>query len=134
MERRGAFGDKWREIAAREPQASFLAQHAFIERTHYSRVVNHVADAAALDINTRSRAVQNVVWSMSVQHGKAARLVAAAVHDTGLPATGETVTYDRRLINALYDIREAYVDKIGQPVLKNRYRSERQEALQQLEN
>lgn len=132
MQRRGAFGDKWREIAVREPQPFFIAQHSFIERTHYSQVVNHVARAATLDINTRSRALQNVVWSMSVQHGRAARLVAAAVHDTGLPAPHETTAYDRRLINALYDVREAYVTAIGLPDLLTRYRSERPEALRQL--
>lgn len=132
-ERRGGeFGRIWQAVADREPAAFFNAQHAYIERTHYTPVVNYVRENAAFDITARSRAVQNVVWSMSVQHGRAARLVARGVRQLDARRFESDVEYDRALINTLYDIRTEYVRTIGLSGLSGRYTRERRDALRQL--
>ena len=129
----GAFGTVWKAIAAEDPQTFFSVQHGYIARTHYNPVVAYVRTATGLDVTTRHRAVQNAVWSMSVQHGKASKLVAKAVQAIGQPAAGDPTVYDRALVNSLYDVREAYVDSIGLGNLKKRYRDERRDALRMLD-
>lgn len=128
----GAFEQMWKTIAAESPIVFFEAQHDYIARTHFNPVVSYVRNVTKVDLTSFSRTVQNVVWSMGVQHGRAPKLVAQAVQQVGPPPEGDRRDYERTLINTLYDIREAYVDKNGLGRLKKRYRSERQVALQQL--
>ena len=97
-------------------------------------MVQKVHHATSLDINQRSRALQNVVWSMSVQHSRAANLVTHAVQQVGLQGNLSNAAYDRKLINQLYAIRDAYVDRQGQPDLKKRYAAERRDAFKELED
>ncbi|MDO5692745.1 MAG: peptidoglycan-binding domain-containing protein [Pseudomonadota bacterium] len=60
------FSSKWKEIGKTDPGLA-QAEHDFIEKTHYK------AKAAALDahgfnIENRSKAVKDMVWSTSVQY------------------------------------------------------------------
>ncbi len=96
-------------------------------------LVQKVQHATSLDINQRSRALQNVVWSMSVQHSGAASLVTDAVQQAGPQGNLSNAEYDRKLINQLYAGRNAYVDKRGRPDLKTRYAAEQHDALRELE-
>lgn len=100
------FSATWREIAAREPEAFQAAQHDFIQRTHYDVQTDRIANAG-LDVSTRSHALQDVVWSTSVQHGPNSAVVTramATVERQGIdPSSGEA--YDRALIDAVYDER-----------------------------
>jgi len=125
----GAFAQEWKRIAANEPEEFFQAQHDYIKRTHYDPVAQKVQHATSLDINQRSRALQNVVWSISVQHGEAASLVTRAVQQVGPQGNLSNAAYDRKLINQLYAVRSAYVDGLGQPDLKTRYAAEQHDAL-----
>lgn len=60
-----AFDSKWRELARMDP--GFGAdQHAFIGRSHYEAQLERLA-RAGLDVRDRGRAVQDCVWSTSVQ-------------------------------------------------------------------
>lgn len=142
----GDFAKSWHEIAAANGSTFFEAQHAYIERTHYAPVVNYVRKATGLDITSRSRSVQNAVWSASVQHGQAPRLIVEAVHRVGLPPPeGDPKSYDHALIDAVYDVRSEYTGgrfAVGShplhlnpavtKVLDLRYSSERREALAQV--
>ncbi len=130
----GAFAQEWKRIAASEPDEFFQAQHDYIKRTHYDPVVQKVQHATSLDINQRSRALQNVVWSMSVQHSRAANLVTDAMQQVGPQGNLSNAAYDRKLINQLYAVRNTYVDRQGQPDLKKRYAVERRDALRELED
>jgi LysM repeat protein len=95
-----AFTAKWKFIAASEPKAFQHAQHAFIKKTHYDLLVTKILDDDGLDINGRSRALQNSVWSVAVQHGGASSIVHNAIGDIDLdPAVAE---YDQALIKAIY--------------------------------
>lgn len=132
--RPGAFEARWKALAAREPGAFFDAQHAFIKRTHYDKVVDKVREQTGLRVDGRSSAVQDVVWSMSVQHGRAAMLVKQAIASLGVEIAPSSPGYDRALINALYNVREAYVRGNGNSDLVTaRYVPERQAALRMLD-
>lgn len=100
-----AFSNTWREIAAREPEAFQAAQHDYIQRTHYEVQATRIENAG-LDVSTRSHALQDVVWSTSVQHGPNSAVVTramAAVERQGIDQTSPD--YDRALIDAVYDER-----------------------------
>jgi len=123
----GAFAQAWR---ANPP--SFEAQHAYIERTHYDPVVDRVRQSTGLDLDSRSPAVQEAVWSMATQHGAAAKVATDAVRSLEGQVSPTNPGYDRALVNALYDKREAYVRQIGLPDLTKRYAQERPQVLSML--
>ena len=130
----GAFGRQWRAIAAREPEAFFRAQHDFIQRHKYDPVVATVRARTGVDINALPSAVRDVVWSMSVQHGRAAQLVTDSIR--ALQRSGQ-LGDPRAIINRLYDDRVAYVNRIDLPAatrasLQDRYVNERAQALSML--
>jgi hypothetical protein len=56
----------WKKLAKNPNFAD--SQHAFIQKTHYEPFVERLK-GIGLDVNARSRALKNVVWSVSVQHG-----------------------------------------------------------------
>ena len=108
-----AFTAAWKAIAAREPAAFTEAQHAFIERTHYCPAVVAVLKDTGLDIDTRDPAVRDVCWSVSVQHGGAARILTVAVKTADAAAARGETRYDRALIEAIYAERCRYVRAIA---------------------
>lgn len=97
------FSAMWKKVAARDPVAFAKAQHDYIERTHYRVQARKIRDLCGLDIDTRSRALQNVAWSVAVQHGPSsdliARMVAALPHKPGDPL------FEKALITAIYGER-----------------------------
>ena len=134
------FSAQWKKLAAEHPDEFRDAQHQFIRETHYDPLVNRLK-SLGLDVNLRSRALQNVVWSTAVQHGPRSQIVPSAL--TGLARTGEAVT-DEELIRGIYAER-GRTDEQGIPVhfRKNseqvqrsvlaRFRREQAEALRQLD-
>lgn len=138
-----SFSNAWKAVAARDGKAFGDAQHAFIERTHYRPVVDAVKSNTGLDIDTRSAAVRDAVWSTAVQHGAAVRLVTASVGVADKQSRRDKSAYDRALIGAIYDNRTVYLRELaaaaGGPtartfseIIKNRYPQERQKALEML--
>lgn len=128
--RPGAFEQRWKAIAAKEPGAFFDAQHAYIERTHYKPVADH-AVANRLDVNAMPKAVRDAIWSISVQHGGAKKIVSDAILRLGGKRDPAGV------VNALYDARLAYIrgitlDPKTRESLEDRYRSERADALRMI--
>lgn len=89
-----AFGRIWQAIARREPASFQAAQHDFIRRTHYDVQVAHVLAQTGDDIDRRSDAVRDAVWSTAVQHGPQNDLVVQAMKG-GHPG-------DRALLVAIY--------------------------------
>jgi hypothetical protein len=137
-----AFSAAWRTIAVREPDIFAEAQHAFIERTHYRPAVAAVRQRTGLDLDARHQAVRDAAWSVAVQHGGAARVLASGVTraDAG-PARGDP-GYDRALVEAIYAERSAYVLRLAaraglgsaqgrllQSITRNRYPAELAAAL-----
>ncbi|KTD42347.1 DUF6531 domain-containing protein [Legionella quateirensis] len=132
----GAFGAKWREIAASYGHDFFMAQHAYIERTHYTKVKNYLMENTGLDIDTQPKAVRESIWSASVQHGNAKYFLAEAIKSLNGEDTS-TKKYAYKLINTIYDKRIGYVSGLSIPsknsLISGRYPRERLRALEMLE-
>jgi type VI secretion system secreted protein VgrG len=134
---KGDFEKNWKAAAAKNPQEFAKAQHAFIERTHFQPVVDAVNKATGVDLGKHAPAVQDAVWSSSVQHGSAAKIIAKAVKSVTVPPTHPN--YDRDLINAIYKERTSMVENLHtmpketRDSLVSRYQHERLDALKLLE-
>jgi hypothetical protein len=90
----------WKRIATEQTDDFQRAQHAFIKQSHYDPLAAKVLADNKVDVNTRSFAVQNVVWSTAVQHGGATPIVGRAI--ATLSCNCEDPTYDKQLICAIY--------------------------------
>lgn len=131
----------WKRIAAAESEAFQRAQHAFIKKSHYDLLAAKVLNDDGLDVNTRCRALQDVIWSTAVQHGGATPIVHRALANVTLPKTDPG--YDEQVICAIYaergrkkaDGNLAYFSKSSPSVQKgvaNRFKNELQDALAML--
>jgi murein DD-endopeptidase MepM/ murein hydrolase activator NlpD len=135
------FSACWKRIAASDTDAFQKCQHQYIKRTHYDPLVAKILNDTYVDINSRSNAVQNVVWSTAVQHGPATPIVNRALGTLSCkPADPQ---YDELLIRAIYaergrrkpDGNLAYFGKSSPSVqtgVANRFKSELQDALKML--
>lgn len=129
------FRSAWVSLA-RDQEASFAqAQHDFIKTTHYDRQVAKLKANFGIDVDQHSRALQNVVWSMAVQHGNATQII----FRNALANVNATAVGDATLISLVYAERSK-VDKYFasstnevQAALKNRFQREKQDALTMLE-
>lgn len=132
-----AFGKVWKAIAVREPDAFQEAQHAYIKRTHYDVQVSRVLAKSGVDLETRSDAVRNAVWSTAVQHGDSTDAVVNAIG-------GRRDIDDRTLLDAIYkergrrraDGKLAYFTKARADVqasVAKRFRDELRDALAMLD-
>jgi LysM repeat protein len=94
------FTSKWKQIAADEPSAFQAAQHDFIKKSHYDPLVAKILDDDGLDVNSRSHALRDAVWSTSVQHGGASLVVHNALATLSL--SRDNSRFDEALIRAIY--------------------------------
>ena len=135
------FSACWKRIAANETDAFQKCQHEYIKQTHYDRLAAKILSDDSLDVNTRSNALQNVVWSTAVQHGPGTPIVHRAC--TSLSCKPADPGYDEQLIRAIYaergrkkpDGNLAYFGKSSASVqtgVANRFKSECQDALKML--
>lgn len=131
----------WKRIATAETDAFQRAQHAFIKKSHYDLLAAKVLSDDGLDVNTRCRALQDVIWSTAVQHGGATPIVHRALANVSLSKTDPG--YDEQVIRAIYaergrkkaDGNLAYFSKSSPGVQKgvaNRFKNELQDALAML--
>lgn len=113
------FNAQWKATAASDSKFDSY-QHSFIKKSHYTPV-RDAADGYNIPNNP---AVNQALWSIGVQHGGYKKILKGANVASGdSPATA---------INKLYDSRTRYVRGIGMPSLKNRYDTERADALKML--
>jgi len=131
----------WKRIATQQTDAFQKAQHSYIKKTHYDLLVAKVLTDDNLDVNSRSRALQDVVWSTAVQHGGATPIVHRACATLSCKQTDPD--YDKQLICAIYAERGrkkpggglAYFSKSSPGVqtgVANRFKNELQDALAML--
>lgn len=90
----------WKRIAKAEPDAFQKAQHEYIKKTHYDLLCAKILKENALDVNTRSGALQDVVWSTAVQHGGATPIVHRSIVKCSAAPTDSG--FDEQLIRAIY--------------------------------
>lgn len=131
----------WKRIAANETTAFQNAQHAFIKKSHYDLLAAKILADDGLDVNTRSRALQDVVWSTAVQHGGGSSMVHKALANVKAKPTDPD--FDKQLISAIYaergrkkaDGNLAYFSKSSPSVqagVSKRFKNEEQDALAML--
>lgn len=61
-----AFTAAWKALAQQRPDEFHRVQHEFIKRTHFDPLVRKIRKEDGLDVLTRSRALQDVIWSTAV--------------------------------------------------------------------
>ncbi|MGP9633787.1 hypothetical protein ACT3R7_12040 [Halomonas sp. AOP43-A1-21] len=115
------FSAKYREVAERDADGFADAQHAFIARTHYDPVANY---AATQGMDTESEAIQEALYSQSVQHSGAGN---RKIIDDAMSRIGEGASEDE-VIDALYDARGDYASQFASPsATRDRYARERED-------
>lgn len=131
----------WKRIAASETDAFQRAQHAFIKKSHYDLLAAKILADDGLDVNTRCRALQDVVWSTAVQHGGATSIVHKAI--ANVKCKPSDADFDKQLICAIYaergrkkaDGNLAYFSRSSPSVqsgVAKRFKNEEQDALAML--
>lgn len=119
-----AFNRVYSEIAREDPEGLARAQHGFYSRTHYQPLVDH---AKGKGLAVDDRGVQEALFSISVQHGGAKKIVDAALANAGEAPADQ--------IRALYAARSRYVSRLSdlpsdtKASVLNRYESEMKDAL-----
>jgi hypothetical protein len=124
------FDTAWKQIAQQDPEGFKKLQHDYIQTAYYDPAASKLK-AQGFDISKYSPALQNVLWSVAVQHGVGGAVnLFNRINKTGSEAD---------IINALYDERsnvDKYFGRSSDAVKKgvlNRFNQERQDALRMLE-
>lgn len=133
--RRGRMPDEWRAIAKEQPERFEQLQEAYIHESHYKPALNAITRSTGIDASDLSAAMREVIWSTAVQHGPAgaARIFARADSMSG---NAEDKNYERKMINNVYTVRSGQFGSSTTQVrnaVKNRFREERQLALNMLD-
>jgi len=130
------FQAAWKSEAQQNPSLFEQAQHDYIQTTHYDVQVAKLQANFGLDVNQRSRALQNVVWSMAVQMGNTTQTIFKNV----LKNVSDVDTLDdAQLIPLLYaerskvDIYFASSTPAVKAAVVKRYQQEQKDALQMLQ-
>ena len=131
----------WKRIASNDPDGFQKCQHQYIKQTHYDLLAAKILSDDGLDVNTRSRALQDVVWSTAVQHGGGTSMVHKALANVSVAKTDPS--FDEQLIRAIYaergrkkaDGNLVYFSRSSPNVQKgvaNRFKNELNDALAML--
>lgn len=124
------FDQAWKQLASADPEFADL-QHRFIKQSHYDPVVQNLR-GYGVNINDRSSALQNVIWSIGVQHGSggATNIWKAAGIKSNMS--------DKEIITRLYNERmkvDKYFSRSSASIkasVKRRFQNELQDALNML--
>ncbi|WP_319585100.1 hypothetical protein [uncultured Pseudodesulfovibrio sp.] len=134
--KQGGMPSVWRAIAAEDPSGFEQVQHDFIARQTYDPARNMILDRTGLDFNNAPPALQEVLWSTSVQHGPTgAANIFNKVIDRFLHK-GQGDDFNAQLIKGVYESRK---DQFGSSTARvrnsvvNRMESEKQLALNMLQ-
>ncbi len=116
-----SFNKRYKSVARADMEGFAYAQKAFYATTHYLPVKEH-AQAKGFDVTDRG--VQEALFSMSVQHGKAKLIVSEAARN-GISSDTE------KQVRSLFKERAEYVNglrslsrRIKSNIINNRYKNE----------
>jgi len=98
------FQQTWKNLGQGPNFHDFQAkQHQFIQDTHYDPVVRDVQNELGIDPTLRSAALQNVLWSTAVQHGRTGGSEVIETAIRGLARTKSLADLtDEEIIRAIY--------------------------------
>lgn len=97
-----AFKAKWQELGKTDPLFG-AAQYQYIAETHFYPLASYVTQKGL----PRTQAIDEALFSMAVQHGKARKICDKAMATLDLKTATEI-----QIINALYNARSEYVEKL----------------------
>lgn len=134
-----SFQSAWKDLASNDSNFS-SDQKSFIQSNNYDVAVSNIKNSTGLDINSRSLAVQDAVWSTSVQNGPN-----SSVFKNAFAGKDVSKMSDSDVINAIYDERGSYnangslkyfsgSSPAIQNSVANRLASEKSDALGMLKN
>lgn len=107
------FNAKWQELAKNDPSFA-QAQHDYIKETHYDKAQAGLAEQG-IDLSKRGKAVQDMLWSTSVQFGAgSAKANTGAVGMVNKALAGRDIEKmsDEEIITAVQDYKLANNDKL----------------------
>lgn len=111
------FNRVYKKLAEEDPKGFGKSQQDYITRTHYEPVYRH---AKALGYNVNDPRVQEALYSISVQHGGAKKVVSMAKSSVG--------GSPEQQVESLFGARRQYVSSKGMN-FDTRYKSEKREIL-----
>lgn len=128
----GAFAKEWVRLAEdkKTKEVMSVAQHDFIKLTHYD-VANDLLKRKGVDLDKRSDALRQVLWSTSVQHGP------GRADDIFLKINKFNERPDSEIIKRIFPIRKRYLGRLTEEERRSvvsRYRQEQADALKMLES
>lgn len=112
-----AFNKVYKKLAEEDPKGFAKSQQDYITRTHYEPVYRH---AKSLGYNVNDPRVQEALYSISVQHGGAKKVVDMAKSSIGADP--------EKQVESLFGARRQYVASKGMN-FDTRYKSEKREIL-----
>ncbi|MCV2502466.1 MAG: type IV secretion system protein [Neisseriaceae bacterium] len=122
-----AFNKKWKEVYRRDPIGFEKDQHDFIKRTHYEPQLRKLKKNG-IDLYNRGVAIQDLIWSSSVQHGANTDVILKS-----LKGKDVNKMTNAQIINAVQDRRKKSYsqnkDTRTRASLLNRAKEERQDLL-----
>lgn len=129
-----AFDQAWKKEAANNPDKFASAQHQYVMGTHYAPAANKFKEATGIDPSKAPKAIQDMIWSIGVQHGAGG---ASTIFKNAGVKVG--MTWDS-IINKVYNERSNVAKyfksspaNIRQSVY-NRFQREKNDALNMLKN
>jgi len=128
-----AFDAKWKEVAARDPQGFSTDQHTFIKKEFFD-VQNDTLKDRGVDLSDRGRAVQDMLWSTSVQfRNLTPNVVANGLKDKFGEGYQLSTLTDEQIVGAVQDYKLKRNDSLFSgspdlwPGLRDRARNEKTE-------
>lgn len=127
------FDNEWRAIAAEDAEYFFKVQHECIKQNYYFVVIEDFKNVG-FDWTKRSLSVQNVIWSIAVQHGTGGAFTLISTQDYK-QLENQPKSVDAIFINGVYAERrkvEKYFSGSGQSIkdsVYNRFIQEEKDAL-----
>ena len=128
-----AFDAKWKEVAQRDPQGFSTDQHTFIKKEFFD-VQNETLKGRGVDLSDRGRAVQDMLWSTSVQfRNLTPNVVANGLKDKFGESYQLSKLSDEQIVGAVQDYKLKRNDSLFSgspdlwPGLRDRARNEKTE-------
>lgn len=94
------FNKMWKQVAEANPQKFAQEQETYIKSQYYDIAAKNILNETGLNVNNRSKALQEVVWARAVQLGPHTSMFKAAFLNAGI-SDPESVD-DATLIKAIY--------------------------------
>ena len=133
FERTESFVNAWVELSKNDVFNE--SQHNFIVDTHLKPLINAIKEKEILRLNERHPVVKDVLYSMSVQHGKASKIVNDTLEKLKLEYGGDLNNIsDDIILRRLYQSRADYVQNLKESCFPGDKRITREEKMNIINN